>query len=340
MEDIYPQGPAAVPDRFARASASYRRHAWLAMIGLALFVLAYGGLAGWFVWIGVRAVAGVLASDFGFERLFAAGCAWFLSAFMLKSLFFVRKGSGSDGIEITRAEQPRLFAFLDRLADEAGAPRPHRVFLSGAVNAAVFYDLSLLNLVFPSRKNLEIGLGLVNVLSLGEFKAVCAHEFGHFAQRSMAVGRWVYTAQQIAAHIVGARGALDKFLDGLSRVDIRIAWVGWLLRTIVWALRALIDSLFRLVLIAQRALGRDMEMQADLVAVSLAGSDALVEALHKMPAADDAWDRTVSFMRNELAGKRITRDAFAIQLCVLERVGRMLGVPGYGRTPPRPADAQ
>jgi Zn-dependent protease with chaperone function len=230
MEDIYPQGPAGVPRHFARPGPSYRRHAWLAMAGLALFVLAYGALAGWFVWIGLHTIGRATAGDAGFMAVVAGGCAWFLAAFMLKSLFFVRKGSGSDGIEIKRAEQPRLFAFLDRLADEAGAPRPRRVFLSGAVNAAVFYDLSLLNLLFPSRKNLDIGLGLVNVLSLGEFKAVCAHEFGHFAQRSMAVGRWVYTAQQVAAHIVATRGVLDKFLDGLSRLDLRIAWIGFLLR--------------------------------------------------------------------------------------------------------------
>jgi hypothetical protein len=108
----------------------------------------------------------------------------------------------------------------------------------------------------------------------------------------------------------------------------------------VWALRALVDSLFRLVLMAQRALSRDMEMQADLVAVSLAGSDALIEALHKMPAADDAWDRSLQFMRNELADKRITHDVFAIQARVLELVGRMLDQPDHGRTPPRPADAR
>ena len=84
------------------------------------------------------------------------------------------------------------------------------------VNTGVFYDLSIANLLIPSRKNLEIGLGLVNVLTLGELKAVVAHEFGHFAQRTMAVGRWVYIAQQIAGHIVARRDALDTFLARLS----------------------------------------------------------------------------------------------------------------------------
>ena len=66
----------------------------------------------------------------------------------------------------------------------------------------MFYDLSLINFFFPTRKNLEIGLGLTNVLTISEFKAVLAHEFGHFAQKSMAVGRWVYTAQQVANQLM------------------------------------------------------------------------------------------------------------------------------------------
>ena len=125
------------------------------------------------------------------------------------------------------------------------------------MNAAVFYDLSVLNLLFPSRKNLEIGLGLVNAVSLGELKAVLAHEFGHFGQRSMAVGRWVYVAQQIAHHIVTKRDALDSLLRTLSRVDLRIAWVGWLLSLVVWSIRSLMETMFRLVVLAQRALSRD-----------------------------------------------------------------------------------
>jgi len=97
-------------------------------------------------------------------------CSAFLAVFMLKALFFVRRGGMADTLEIKAEQQPRLFEFINRLADEAGAPRAHRVFLSARVNAAVFYDFSILNLLFPSRKNLEIGLALVNVLSLSEMR--------------------------------------------------------------------------------------------------------------------------------------------------------------------------
>ncbi|RUL69084.1 M48 family metallopeptidase [Dyella choica] len=337
MNVIYPAGPAQVPEGFTRPSGTYMRHAWMAVGALLLFMALYFALAAWFVYNGI-AELGRAAGDGGFLAALVGVGSLFLAFFLIKALFFIKKGAQNDGIELTRADQPSLFAFLDRIADEAGAPRPHKVYASGRVNAAVSYDLSLLNLLFPSRKNLEIGLGLVNMLNLGEFKAVCAHEFGHFGQRSMAVGRWVYTAQQVAAHIVTRRDALDSFLRGLSRLDIRIAWIGWLLGIVIWALRVIVDAGFRLVVLAQRALAREMELQADLVAVSLTGSDALVHALHRLRMADDAWDRSLNFLRGEVGAKRPPRDIFAVQEALADRLGLIYNDPGYARRPQLPAE--
>lgn len=339
MDALYPAGPAAVPADLTLPSASYRRHAWFATAGLVAFVVLYFALAGWFCWTAWRLLSGAFDAR-GDGMLISIGvgvCAAFLAVFMLKAVFFIDHGAGEEDVELTPAEQPRLFEFLYRLADEAGAPRPHRVFASGRVNAAVFYDLSIANLFFASRKNLEIGLALVNVLPLGELKAVLAHEFGHFAQRTMAVGRWVYIGQQIAGHIVARRDALDTILVKLSGIDIRVAWIGWALRLIVWSIRSLVDLLFRGVVIAQRALSREMEFQADLVAVSLTGSDALIHALHRLNAADEAWQRTLDFADTEFSKQRAVRDLFAIQSRVIERMRGVLDDPTYGAVPAMPA---
>jgi Zn-dependent protease with chaperone function len=337
-EHVYPTGPAAVPADLTRHTQTYRLHAWLAMGGLALFVVLYLGLASWFSWTAYRLILGVIHGADAFRGLIAGVGAAFLAVFMWKALFFVQTRHEVEDVEVTAAEQPRLFAFINRLADEAGAPRAHRVFLSPRVNAAVFYDLTVLNLLFPSRKNLEIGLGLVNALSLGELKAVLAHEFGHFAQRSMAVGRWVYVAQQIAGHIIARRDALDAFLRALSRFDLRVAWVGWLLSLIVWSIRSLMETMFRLVVLAQRALSREMELQADLVAVSLTGSDALIHALHRLHAADEAWSRTLAFADAEARAKRSVSDLFAVQQRITTRLREVLDDPYYGEVAPLPKE--
>ena len=337
-EHVYPAGPGSVPADLTRPTRAYRTHAWLAMAGLTLFVLLYLALASWFTWTAYRLFASLAHGGDPLWTFVAGVCSAFLAVFMWKALVFIKHRHAIDDIEVTATEQPRLFAFINRLADEAGAPRAHRVFLSPRVNAAVFYDLSVLNLLLPSRKNLEIGLGLVNAVSLGELKAVLAHEFGHFGQRSMAVGRWVYIAQQIAGHIIAKRDALDSFLRGLSRFDLRIAWVGWLLSLIVWSIRSLMETVFRIVVLAQRALSREMELQADLVAVSLTGSDALIHALYKLNVADEAWERSLAFADSEARDKRSISDLFAVQKHITEKLRHVLDDPGYGEVAPPPKD--
>ncbi|WP_374339076.1 M48 family metallopeptidase [Leeia sp.] len=327
--------PSDLRNTLTRPSGRYRSRAWMAMLALLGFLLAYLGLAGWFGYIAWYTFAGdgitIHDSSPGIGLL-----AGFLSFFMIKSLFFVRRGKYEDGDEIKAADAPRLFAFLHQLADEARAPRPKRVYLSKRVNASVFYDLSFFNFFFASRKNLEIGLPLVNMLNVTEFRAVLAHEFGHFAQRSMAVGRWVYIAGQIASHLVHKRDWLDSLLLQLSYTDFRIAWLGWVLRLIIWAIRSMLHSLFLLVVLAERALSREMEFQADLVAVSLTGSDALIHALHKLHAAEDTWGRTMSLMEQQIRQKRVPENVFTIQQHFLLRMQQLLDDPLYGVAPPVP----
>lgn len=315
---------------------SYKLRAWGAVASLVFFLGAYFGLAGWFAWTAWRLGRSALAgrSD-GFWAVLIALCAALLAVFMLKALFFRQRRGEDHSLEIKPEDQPALFVELHAIADAVGAPRPHRVLVSARVNAAVFYDLSPLNLLFPTKKNLEIGLGLVNVLNRSELRAVLAHEFGHFAQRAMAVGRWVYVAQQIAARLVAQRDMLDGFLQGLSRFDFRIAWVGWILSLIVWAIRSLVDSVFTGVQLLQRSLGREMEYGADAVAVALTGSDALVHALYKMQTADADWDRAAGLASEWKAKERWVGDLFALQAQIAERTGRMLDDADYGRVPPQ-----
>ncbi len=316
--------------------ASYKRRVWLAVTALVGFMLLYFVLAGWFLYTAYRVL--IVADAFTFAGLVVGVGALFLAVFMLKPLFFVKRGTLDHMLELTAREQPRLFAFLHALADGAEAPRPHRVFLSGEVNAAVFYDLSLVNLLFPSKKNLQIGLPLVNALTFGECRAVLAHEFGHFTQASMAVLRWSQIAHQIAGNVVARRDKLDELLEGLSRIDLRVAWVGWILSLVVWSIRSLVDSVFHGVVLLQRALSREMEFQADLVAVSLTGSDALIHGLYRLQAADDSWDRTLRFVDGERARNRIPRDLFTIHTHIMQRMADILNNPAYGRVVPVPAD--
>lgn len=331
---LLPSAPSDVPKALTEPSPAYKRAAWIATLGLLGFVAVYLSLTFYFGYLAYRFLhAGV------FPGILVALPALFFFGFLVRGLFVVKHAMDPCSVEIREADEPRLFAFLHALADETRAPRPHRVFLSARVNASVFYDLSFINLVIPSKKNLEIGLGLVNALTLDELKAVVAHEFGHFAQRTMAVGRWVYVAQQIAGHVIMARTGFDRVLTFISNTDIRVAWIGWVMRLFVWAIRAVLDTFFRMVVLAHRALGRHMEFQADRVAVSVSGSDSLIHALHRLGPADDAWSDAVGFADEETIQGRPVADLFSIQTAALAHHRRIFDEPDLGATPRMPASA-
>ncbi|WP_405207623.1 M48 family metallopeptidase [Aquimarina sp. LLG6339-5] len=330
MKNLYSKSSHSIPDGLTKPSASFKKFVWLSVLGLLFFIVIYISLI---IWFGRLAYYSFL-DDGSFWNYVLAGGYAFLCLFMIKSLFiFNKKEKNPLDKYITEKEEPTLFDYLYKLADEAGAPRPSKVFLSPRVNASVSYDLSIINLIFPSKKNLEIGLGLMNVLSLGEFKAVLAHEFGHFAQRSMLLGRYVYVAQQIAVQIINKRDIFDNFLAGISSIDIRISWIGWILSILVWAVRSLIETCFSIVIIAQRALSREMEFQADLVAVSLTGSDALIHALYKLQIADEAYDHALNAVNSKLEDKKAIHNLFKLQSNYIKKMSWVLNDHSYGKSP-------
>jgi len=122
-------------------------------------------------------------------------------------------------VEVKKMEQPELFAFIKRLTREIGAPFPKKIYFSPDVNASVFYNSSFWSMFLPVRKNLQIGLGLVNAVSVSELKAVLAHEFGHFSQRSMKLGSYVYNMNQVIYNMLYDNDGYGKALDQWSNLS-------------------------------------------------------------------------------------------------------------------------
>jgi Zn-dependent protease with chaperone function len=193
--DLYPPAPANVPADLTRLDAGYRLRVVAMIGGLFLFLLLYlvfvvaaGLVAYWFLALPFPRDMGrgiIIFLAFKFGGAFAALLLW---VFLFKGLFKGRRVERSTHLTVNEADHPELFAFIRHVYRDTGAPPPRRVYVSPDVNAALVYDTSLVNLVVPPRKDLLIGLGLVNVVTLAEFKAVLAHEFGHFAQRSVGLG--------------------------------------------------------------------------------------------------------------------------------------------------------
>ncbi len=335
VDAYYPPSPRNVPDDLTHPSAQYKNRVILVLACLVLFFILYLGLV-----VASLAAWGLCLVVFKGAGLFLGLPFAFFFLFLVKNFFKRGEKEKSMLLEITAEEQPTLFAFIGRLCDETGAPSPHKIYVSPEVNAAVFYNTSVLSLFLPTPKNLLIGLGLVNVLNLSEFKSVLAHEFGHFSQRSMKVGSYVYTANRIIGDMVYGRDWFDDVLRGWSRVDIRIAWIAWVLIGILWVLRKVLEGFFYLINLLRSSLSREMEFNADLVAVSVAGSDAGVHALYRLGFAEQTWEQALKDLRAAADHKLYTSDLFYHLNHAANHLRKQKNDPCLGMPPALPVDVR
>jgi len=177
---------------------------------------------------------------------------------------------------------------------------------------------------------------LVNSVNLSEFKATLAHEFGHFSQNSLSLGRYVYVANQILRDIVYSRDSWDDFINWWCRIDLRLSFPAWALKGLVWTLRGVLDRTFRAIALLDLALRRQMEFNADDVAVSVAGSDAIVNVLCRLDFAGEALGAAARDLHTAADHELFTRDLFFHQITAAEWLRTQRKDPKLG-LPPEPA---
>jgi Zn-dependent protease with chaperone function len=335
ISTLYPKSPSNVPEDLTTPSSQYQSQMLLVLFSLLAFFGFYMALL--FGCVVMMAIC-VWLTPFGLI-FFPFWLVFFL--FLIKGFF---KTGGPEErtfrVEITEQEHPKLYAFIEKLCEETNAPFPHRIFLTPEVNAAVFYNESVLSLFLPTPKNLLIGMGLVNVLTLSEFKAVLAHEFGHFSQNSMKLHRYVYTANRIIADMVIGRDWLDNFLERCKRRDDAGAAFGWVVWSVLWVFRKGLEGCFYGINFLSRSLSRQMEFNADLVAVSVTGSDAIVHALSRLDFATQALDQAFVDLKIASDHDLFTNDLFYHQNHAAAYLRRVRKLPHLGEPPPLPDDPE
>ncbi|HEY7313750.1 MAG TPA: M48 family metallopeptidase [Gemmataceae bacterium] len=334
LDAFYPPGPRDVPADLTTPSPSYRRGVVLLLVTLTLFFGLYLGLligSGCLIFWSLR----WLGLCFGLPVAFVALIVFL---YLLKGFFKSEREGKSAQVEILETDHPLLFAFIRRLCDEVGAPAPHRVFLSPEVNAMAFYERSLLGLLRPTPKNLLLGLGLVNVLTLSEFKAVLAHEFGHFAQSSMKLGTYVYTVNRVLLDVVAGRDWLDNVLLHLRAQPNAARLFGNICWGVIAGLRYALTGLFYGINFLDKSLSRQMEFHADLMAVRASGSEPIVRALARMDFANEALEAAAVDLKLAADHDHYSRDLFVHQRDAIEHLRRQRQDPRLGEPPPLTAD--
>lgn len=313
----YPPSPDDVPLTFTQPPPYYRLQAGLLLLSLMLFFCFYLfllGASGWYLYgMWLTPIMPDTEIDI-FVKVLLSVMDGMLFLFLLKNLFRFEDPIEMTGIEIEQGRQPDFFRFLEKLCDETGAPTPNRVFVDASVNAAVVPPRTIWGMLTSHKKDLVIGLGLVETLNRSELKAVLAHELGHFSQKSTQLGSYAYVANKIMADMIWRRDWWDDILDMWCSIDIRLAIFGWFVAFVIWLFRQVMGLFIRLVGLINAGLSRQMEFSADRFAICAAGSDAICHALYKMPFAELCLEQSLQRVLHEAnTSARLTNDLFLHQ---------------------------
>jgi len=172
------------------------------------------------------------------------------------------------GPKIDLSRHPRLHDLVQRVSRETGQSLPREVYVVPQVNAWVAQRGGVLG--FGSRRVMGLGLPLMSRLTVAQFAAVLAHEFGHYHGGDTALGPWIYRT----------RAAIGRTLAhlGSGLVHLPFEWYGKLFLTIT------------------HGISRAQEFAADALASRVVGGVALTEGLKAIHGASVGF---VSFWQQE-----------------------------------------
>lgn len=253
--------------------------------------------------------------------------------FLIKFLFKEYEIDKSHLKEIHRDEYPELFNLIEEIALEVQTKFPKRIYLSRDVNAAVFYNSSFWSMFFPIRKNLLIGLGLINTVTEQELKAIIAHEFGHFSQRSMSIGSYVYNVNEVIFNMLYDNNSFDQNIQAWAGISGYFSIFVIIAVKIIQGIQWILKKMYGFVNIRYMALSREMEFHADQVAANVAGSKALIDSLLRLELSQMAYNSVINFYEHKSEKNTISKNIYKDQMYVLEILSKENHIPLEGGLP-------
>lgn len=237
--------------------------------------------------------------------------------FLLKFIFKSHKTDRSHLLEVTENQEPELFGLIREIANEVGTSFPKKVYISSEVNASVFYDSSFWSMFLPVKKNLLIGLGLVNTITKEELKAILSHEFGHFSQKTMKVGSYVYNVNQVIFNMLFDNESYEELVRKWANMSgyfsLFVVLAGKINKGIQWILK----KTYIVVNKNYLGLSREMEFHADEIAASVTGYEPLKKSLLRMSLADTSLNDVLNFYNNKISENIKSINVYQDQSAVL-----------------------
>lgn len=331
----YPKSPKVNVDELRAIGPRYQAQVVKVLFSILLFILTYLVVLAVAIGIFLLSLVAAMAIISTLKGLYALllVAAIVLSAgmfvyFIVKFLFQIKRDTDTSRMELQEKDQPDLFEFVRRVCEETEAPFPQKIFISPAVNACVFYNSSFLSMFLPVRKNLEIGAGLINCINLTEFKAILAHEFGHFSQSSTRLGSYTYRFNRVIHNLLYENEGWLNTLNAMASAHAIMALFG---QITVWLVRGVMElfvAVYKLINLNYLALSREMEFHADSVAVSVSGSAPIISALRRLEFGQSVYQYTVRGIISYQADKASrARNFFALHRNNLTHMAALNDLP-------------
>jgi heat shock protein HtpX len=240
-----------------------RRAAITLILMVSFYAIALGLI------FGLLAIAVAQIASEGFQARVGLGCV--LAAGCLLWAVVPRSDTfEAPGPAVEKSKEPQLFAALESVAEKTGQELPAEVYLVDDVNAFVTSRGGVMG--FGSRRVMGLGLPLMQAVSVQEFMAILAHEFGHYHRGGVALGPWIHKT----------RVAIGRTIQQLESnvLQFLFVWYG------------------KLFLRVTHAISRNQELVADEIAARAAGAGAMISGLRTVHATSVAYH---NYVQQELA---------------------------------------
>lgn len=247
--------------------------------------------------------------------------------FLLKFIFQTRKVDRSHLQEITRTDEPELFKLVYEIATQVGTQIPKKIYLSFDVNAAVFYDSSFWSMFFPVKKNLLIGMGLINTVSKEELKAILAHEFGHFSQRTMKVGSYVYNVNNVIFNMLYDNESYNQLVEKWSSIHGFLSIFVVIAVKINQVIQWLLKIMYQIININYMSLSREMEFHADEIAANITGCQPLKNALLRTNLTQYAYNSVLNYYDGQVKNNIRSENIYVEQQFIMNFLAQESGIP-------------
>jgi Zn-dependent protease with chaperone function len=206
------------------------------------------------------------------------GGAWAI----FKSVF-ARPGQGGFGLPKTADQCPRLYEALADVARRVDTDPVDAVYLAPGSSIGVHQEgRGPFGVFGVKRRVLTLGLSTLHFLTVGELKAILAHEYAHFSHRDTFYSRFIY---QVTLTIREA-------LQGMAQAGGSYNYVNpfyWFL-VLYYKAYSLLAAGF----------SRSREFLADRMAASLYGSDVFTSALTRVSTDGALFEMTMYDHVNQL----------------------------------------